>query len=73
MRKGEALLNGIVFQHVGRLNAQGAFTPQSSSAQTVDIYVAKTGMLEAKGLVGVNFFNAKILGNGNADSYAVAK
>ncbi|MBQ7727813.1 MAG: hypothetical protein IJT60_04445 [Clostridia bacterium] len=71
--KGEALLNGIVFQHVGRLNAQGAFTPQSSSAQTVDIYVAKTGMLETKGLVGVNFFNAKILGSGNADSYAVAK
>ena len=70
---GEAYVNGIVFQHVGRLDASGKFTAQSENASTLDIVVDKGGKIDLCGAIGVNFFKVKSQGSGDTDAYAVAK
>jgi hypothetical protein len=71
VKKGEAYLSGIVFNHVGRLDANGAFSKQSASAKTIDVFVDKNGAVELYSAIGRRFFKDKLDGYAGDYNYVV--
>lgn len=70
---GYAQLSGILFNHVGRLDANGAFTRQTDSAGTYDIYVAADGDADVYSAIGRYFFRDRLDGNVGSYDYVVTK
>ena len=69
---GWAEASGIVFQHVGPLDAQGQFSQQANTSQTLDVKVNKGAQLDLYSAIARRFFRDSILGNTGEYAYAVA-
>ncbi|MBQ7397713.1 MAG: hypothetical protein IJW09_02665, partial [Clostridia bacterium] len=60
---GSAEVSGIVFQHVGPLDASGRFTQQGNTAQTIDVKVNKGAYLDLYSAIGRAFLRDHIQGD----------
>ncbi len=70
---GYAEVSGIVFQHVGPLDANGQFTQQANTAQTVDVRVWAGAELDLYSAVGRDFFREKIDGDTGEYNYVTTQ
>ena len=73
VERGYAELSGIVFQHVGTLDAAGAFTRQAKTPTTIDIYVGSKGSASIGSAIGVDFLNTDLAGSVSPKNTAYTK
>ena len=69
---GSAEISGIVFQHVGPLDANGQFKEQSNTAQTIDVMVSRGAYLDLYSAIGRCFLRDNIQGGTGEYAFAVA-
>lgn len=68
---GSAEVSGIVFQHVGPLDANGQFSQQVNTTQTIDVMVSKGAYLDLYSAIGRRFLRDHIQGNTGEYAFAI--
>jgi hypothetical protein len=68
---GSAEVSGIVFQHVGPLDANGQFSQQANTTQTIDVMVSKGAYLDLYSAIGRRFLRDHIQGNTGEYAFAI--
>ena len=72
IRGGHAEASGVVFQHVGPLDANNQFSQQVNTSSTVDVKVFAGAQLDLYSAIGLRFFRENIQGSTGEFAYAIA-